>query len=342
MNEKKKRVMYIDLLRIYASFMVIVNHAMGTFFEEWAPCGTWFAVISVFFMTKPMVIIFIMIAGYNLLNRVDDYSKNGKRIVKILQSLVGISIFHYLAERMGMEGFGFKDFFQRLLRGEIDFSLWFMYLYLGILMMLPFLQKFVKGMGKKDLQIFFAISIGYFSVYPVITAFFPIFTIADTMELSLFGFWIGVLLMGYYFANYAKYTRKGAILTALTLISCIILNVIFAYQAYYQDTLYDYMYNDKRTLCFVLIQGICTFYLAGFIDFKGKAREIIFEIGKDTFGIYLVHMFFVRRLEWLYIKVTSVSHILIGMLAYDVAVFVCSLVTARLFRKVMSQIRSKK
>jgi len=92
---KNNRIVYIELLRIVASFMVIVNHTISNLFLEWELSGTWFLSIVYFYLSKPAVPLFLMITGYNLLHRKDSYGKYGKRIGGILLVLVVVSTFYY-------------------------------------------------------------------------------------------------------------------------------------------------------------------------------------------------------------------------------------------------------
>lgn len=330
---QKERVVYIDILRIFACFMVIVNHTTIQFFQEWRPGITWFAVLAYFFLSKPAVPIFIMITGYTLLQRQNSYREILKRCVRMFRILLAVSVFFYVVERNQDAGFGIMDFCQRFLRGEIEFAFWYMYLYFGILLMTPFLQKFVKELEKKDLLVFFGISMSYFSIYPIVKRYVPAFTLSENFELPLFGSYICMLLIGYYFAVYVKRSKKGAVLAVTGLIASIISNVMLTYMEYHRNDGIDYLYFDNRTTCFVMLEAICIFYLAGFIK-QQRNMGWISKLGKSTFEIYLVHMFFVRRLEWVYIAVTRVSHILIGLIVYEIAVFVCSFAVVYLLGKI--------
>lgn len=337
---QRERIIYIDILRIFACFMVIVNHTTIQFLEEWGPGTTWFLVMIYFFLSKPAVPIFIMITGYTLLQRQESYRSILKRGVKMFGILLAVSVFFYVAERNQEAGFGIADFCGRFLRGEINFALWYMYLYFAILLMLPFLQKFVRGLEKKDFLVFFGISMAYFSVYPIVIKYIPALTISTDFQLPLFGSYICMLLLGYYFAVYMKRSKKGAVLAVIGLITSVLANVVLTYIDYQATNGTDYKYFDSRTTCFVMAEAICIFYLAGFIK-QQKHIKWVSTLGKSTFGIYLIHMFFVKELEWLYIRVTGVSHILIGLLVYEIAVFLCSFAVVYAWEKGKRLVRRK-
>ncbi|HCW0182064.1 TPA: acyltransferase family protein, partial [Citrobacter freundii] len=78
-----QRVIYIDLLKILAVFLVIVNHTNSSVFVSLQPSITWFSSLVYFFVSKVAVPVFIMATGVLMLGNVSSYSKSYLRIKRI-------------------------------------------------------------------------------------------------------------------------------------------------------------------------------------------------------------------------------------------------------------------
>ena len=93
--EGKRKIEYLELLRIIASFFVIVNHTASGEFLAMQPAGRkWFFLVTYFFMSKTAVPVFLMISGVLLLRHVDEYRKNGARIIRIVLDIIIFSFIY--------------------------------------------------------------------------------------------------------------------------------------------------------------------------------------------------------------------------------------------------------
>lgn len=76
METVKSRETFLDLLRIIACFLVIVNHTNSVIFLGSSPDSLdWYVSLTYFFISKIAVPIFFMISGYLLLKKEDNYKK---------------------------------------------------------------------------------------------------------------------------------------------------------------------------------------------------------------------------------------------------------------------------
>lgn len=96
-----------------------------------------------------------MITGANLLGKVDSYRKHTKRILRIL--LVGIlfSFVYYLRYvYVSQESVHFVEFLKLIYHNNITNAYWYLYMYLGILIMMPLLQRMSVYMKKMIICIY--------------------------------------------------------------------------------------------------------------------------------------------------------------------------------------------
>ena len=78
------KIMYIDILRIIACFMVIVNHSVGLCLNHKTFLSSTFYCLS-FSICKIGVPIFLMITGALILDKDYSYPKVFKCIIRVLQ-----------------------------------------------------------------------------------------------------------------------------------------------------------------------------------------------------------------------------------------------------------------
>ena len=150
----KNKKIYLEFIRIVACFFVIVNHTVSYVFWDYVPGGkTWCVSVFSFFLCKFSVPVFLMISGIVLLGKEDSYGKLFKRIKKIVIIIIMSSMLYYINECIRLHTkFGFLTFVQRMIERPFSNCLWYLYMYLGILLILPVLQKMTKHMTKRDYE----------------------------------------------------------------------------------------------------------------------------------------------------------------------------------------------
>lgn len=334
----KEKTVFIELLRIIACFFVIVNHTNSMIFLETAPPALWFVSLFYFFVSKPAVPIFVMIAGYVMLDRQDSYRKTFQRFFRILSCLLVFSGMYYISERLSgnVESFGFKDFMVRIVEKPITNAYWWMYLYMGILLMLPFLQKLAAHMEKKDFHVFFLISGGFFSVLPIILHYMQELTLTTWFRLPLFNSYICMLFLGYYIKRYGVVSKKWRRISVGMFFFMCVLNVVFTYGEYKKvpEDWTVYLFFDEREFFPILLASVCLFYIVFTLPLKGRITGWIRAMGSLTFGIYLVADFFIVKLAGIYRSlVTAGMYPMAAMLFYELAVFAASAFAAFLLKK---------
>lgn len=220
----RSRKCFLDLLRIVACFFVIVNHTNSRVFLDSTPKSLiWFASVTYFFVSKIAVPIFFMISGYLLLGKMDSWQKAFSRILRIAIVLVGCSFVYAVFRACYIER---DPSFAGIMKDALNFyrkspsnALWYLYTYMGILLMLPLLQKLALAMTRKDYHVFFVISCLFFSVLPILSHYFPRIKIYNRFQLPLYETYICMLLLGQYFARFEIKKRRRAFLQPVRFLS---------------------------------------------------------------------------------------------------------------------------
>jgi len=339
MEIKNSRECFLDLLRIIACFLVIVNHTNSVIFLGTTPQNlTWFVSLAYFFVSKIAVPVFFMISGYLLLNKKDDLKKSLQRFSRIAVVLIVWGFIYAIYKSCYVNSDpSFLNIIQMALstfRKSPTNALWYLYTYLGILLMLPFLQKMTSLMTKRDYHIFFIISITCYSVLPILTHYFPNFRLSSDFQLPLFGGYICMLLIGQYFSRFEiKKTKLRFFVSCLLFAIMVVFNVVATYFEYTKSDS-KYLFFDNRTFFPILLQSVCVFYMASFVRFSKNFGKIISYIGSCTFGIYLISDMSIGFLKPFYLKAATYIHPIFAVVIFEIIVFAVGFVVVTLLKKI--------
>lgn len=149
----KPRYEYLDILRVIASFLVCYNHAYGyhLFLDQEAD-GSLLSWINVLLssLVAANIPLFFMISGALLLNKRESYSVLfRKRIFRILVLIIAASAVTYLM--IPPECPSIQHFLSQLFSGTVNGSHWYLFAYLSLLLLLPFLRPAAQTISGQDL-----------------------------------------------------------------------------------------------------------------------------------------------------------------------------------------------
>lgn len=145
----RKRTSYFDALKILAIVLVVFNHLPGyTLYQVSSGLITWPYMI-VTMITRINVPLFLMVSGALLLNKDESLGKVFKhRVVRIVGVILLFGALIYcLRGRVS-----FRELVVGLLGGGIEGSYWFLYAYLGMLLLLPFLRSIACRIGRVEFR----------------------------------------------------------------------------------------------------------------------------------------------------------------------------------------------
>jgi len=324
--DAKPRYGFIDVLRVLACFLVIVNHTDSWIFTVTVPtpCPTWYVSLTYFFISKIAVPIFVMISGYTMLDKIDSYKKVGQRVIRMVIALYLFSLLYYLGQyQVGARAFiTVKDFVFSVFQYSLTSAYWYMYMYIGLLVMLPFLQKMVANLSKKDVQIFICLCLLITGVWPMVEHLFPILTYSKLVDFAIFDSFVGILMIGYYMKKYVTPSKKKLIASVITFVVCLTFNVLMTRREYDLMGGHDYLFYDDRVYLPIVLCSASVFYMAMHLKVDGLFAKIAKIVGGCSFGIYLLADFFIGRLQWVWevLRAKGVPEIP-AIIAYEFLIF---------------------
>lgn len=337
--KQKTRLCRIDLLRIIACFCVIVNHTNSDLFSSWTPAyWGWYPSLAYFFFSKIAVPLFMMITGYLLLGKLDSWKKTWERVFRVAVVLLGCGVVYGFYYGITEEpAFSIQYLIWKVInvyRELPSYSLWYLYTYIGVLVMMPYLQKMASRMERLDYHILFCMAGVFLGIFPILEHYVPGITYNYNFDLPLFGGYLCVLFIGQYFARFKPQKTKGGIFGAsAALIGTLVFLVIATCYEFTITGGEDYLYYDQRTSFPVIMECVSVFYLASCIELPDKVAGIVSEIGKCTFGIYLLSDLVTGLLKPGYGVLRAAIHPLVAMVVFETAIFLCGLLITVLLRK---------
>lgn len=286
---------WLELVRIFAAAGVIFNHTDG-FYEYYSHTGnpvTFVYSLLGSLLCRMAVPLFLMVSGSLLLQKEESISAiYKKRISRIAIVLLSFSAFYYMMQtvRGKRSIFSPVDFVKNLLAGNIQESLWFLYLYLGILILLPILRKLAVGLTEKEFLYFIGIQCIFCVGLPV---FCRITDWSVRSELYCFNSYMFYFLSGHYWENVRKRTdgcfRRDCTTAALLGAAAVGLNFMLIVENAHRTRTFDPSLLDLM----IPVTAQSTFVLLcrwgeGHLQEKKRASHLIVLVGGCTFGIYLL------------------------------------------------------
>lgn len=304
------RILFPDILRIIAVFAVMMLHVCSTGILEITVLSFEWHIINFYeSLTRWSVPIFVMVSGMFFLNpqRKITLSKlYCKNILRIFIALVSWGIFFrtlLVVEKLYSGKMVSNEFIWELLKeyssllfGPAWYHLWFLYMIIGLYMLVPILRIFTKNATRKHYQYLFFLYVSFGSILPLIKDFLLLigFPLKINFEIKeLLGFTC-YFIMGYFFSefNVSKQIKRWVyILAFISVVFQIVGTCCISYKIGAANT---FFYANTRPN--VVIQAIAIFLFVKDnslkIYFSEKIKTKIIILSKYSFGMYLVHVLF--------------------------------------------------
>lgn len=330
----KKEIIYLDILKIFACFMVIINHTNGFILENNTFSNTTFYCIM-FSICKIAVPLFLMITGVLILDKDYSYKKILKCIFRVFVPTFSLSLIFYIKD-VGINNINIFNFLKTILNNPYILSYWYIYALIGIYIVLPFIQKMVKNFTDKDFIAFISI----FLIIPTFINFLKTylkFSVNYNLQLSFFPIIISIVICGNYISK-TKLSKKILISSIFTFIVSYITMFLSMYIPYLTKGKISYILDSWNSFP-VILMSISLFYIFRYLfenkKYSKKSINIITMIASTTFGIYLIHTAFNFKLYKLNIMQNLFnSNGIIAIIILDFLVFIVCMIIVYVLKKI--------
>lgn len=331
-----QRKTYIEFLRIIAAFLVIVNHTNSRIFQSVPLSKTWMISITAFFASKIAVPVFLMIMGALLLQRQDSPRRALSRAARIALVTLLFSVPYYIYQhRADLGGMGVADFFKTLYTWNITNAFWYLYMYLGLLCLLPLLQRMAAAFSKRDLELLLLLSLVVPGALPLSRIFLGV-EASVHFTAALFSPYIGMVFAGLYIERYVPADRKSFFIS-LSLLAGLIAFQVHATRGFFIANPRSYLKLDDRTLITITAGAACAFVAARSLfaafNLPEGFRRAVHGLGGLTFGVYLLSDLIRVLSVPLCDAMAARMHDLAAMLIWEIFIFaLAAAITAALKR----------
>ncbi len=198
----KKRIFYLDLLRVWAILSVVLLHCImpiltrGDLYSR----TSWYISLVLNEICRAGVPLFLMISGALLLGdarsaEIGTFYK--KRLPRLLVPLFVWHTLYYILHAVFRDGgWGVRSYFSSLFGSGSAYHMWFVYALLGIYLITPFLKRITDGCTIGQLALLLAIVSFPGAIRPLwnMTADASVYLFDPLMEPYLAYFLLGYLL----------------------------------------------------------------------------------------------------------------------------------------------------
>lgn len=333
-----ERIAFIELLRVMACFLVIVNHTAATGFLYNHPSPTWFCSVVWFFLSKAAVPVFLMITGAMLLKKADTPRKAFRRFYRVfVVFFVGSAGYFIYYERLSGEPASLSGFLQKFFSGgQATNAYWYFYLYLALLCSMPLLQKMASALGKKEVLWLLVLSLGLVGGMQLYNAVTP-WRLGVLSADGLLSPYIGMLFAGYYLEAYTAPGRRGFFAAGGVLVLLLAAQTAGTWQLYHTEP-EKILAFDLRTSPLVVGSAICLWimvrYLFAAVSLPAWLHKAICWLGSLTFTVYLVSDLIIQQTQPLFELLRAGLPLFAALVVWEVLVFALCAAIAALLRAV--------
>jgi surface polysaccharide O-acyltransferase-like enzyme len=315
-KEKNKRIALVDYLRAFAIIAVVVLHLPTVDFSLSASTPAYLFELAVKTAAESVAIpFFILLSGLSLAINYSDFSINRfylKRAKTIVGPYLFFSVFYLIYRYCNNDDLTLLAIISSIFNGSSFYHLWFMILIPQYYLLYPVIIKIYKSITKKRwhwlvLSIcllsqivwwIFVLNISAEAYYPEIKLMYSMVFMSN----------IFYFLLGIYIGNNFSYLKKRISSTKVLVSALVVFTGLVLVLTYYHLSIMTgsggEILSSQHTFDWILgpaivISGwVIINRLALMIEGKNPAGLKWFElIGKYSFGIYLIHPFFIQVIK---------------------------------------------
>ena len=308
-----KRYFGIDLIRVVACFLVMQTHAGEIYYIEdngdliRNEKNIWPGIFNS--LARVCVPLFVMISGYLLLPMKTDYSTFlKKRFTRVSFPFIAFCIFYdiYYYIRGVID---IKTMLINIPKIFINYGselghLWFMYMIMGVYLLIPIFSPWIKSAKKEHFYFYFVIwLISSFSCY--IHLAFPqiwgeVYWNNNTVVQGFIGDF-GYAVLGAFIKLHLKEKNLYILGIILYLIGSGFTMFGFLYKREEATTCEEIEVTWKFDSINVVIATFGVFLLLRKVECKNeKVVKIFNDIALKSYGMYLIHIFFLQFFKYLF------------------------------------------
>lgn len=338
----KGTILWVDLIRVVAIFLVVVIHVSGQLTNVWGkiPNDQWIIADIYGGIARISVPLFFMISGYLLLPRSESLSVfYTKRMTKLLIPLVVWSLI-YLGWYCGNHPNTCTPslVWDLLLVQGTYYHLWFLYSLISIYLILPVLRLMIKPDTDKRILWYL---IGLWLIFqPGLSIAHKFWNFSIKINAPLATGFVCYFVLGYLLGEITL-LRARIILTAVIWVICSLITIIGTYLFTRNSGQFEGFFYDFVSINVILASGAAFLLLRSISESRPftspNLHAILRTLATSTFGIYLIHILVIEVLSgWIpFLHLNSfIGNAIWSVLLVSMVVFILSFLSVRILQKI--------
>ncbi len=364
LQTKRTYIPWIDFLRIFACFLVVLCHSCDAFVASFDNSFSFHTAVFIGSLVRPCVPLFAMMSGILLFPiKTDLATFYKKRIGRIIIPLlfwsialpIAFALYAYFIQKspnglISIEKYTVEGTMTKIITSIFNFNydttpLWYIYMLIGIYLIIPIFGSWLDRASKKDIQIFLGFWIvtlvlayikmaapllGYNGNYGN-TGIWGVCTWNEFGTFYYFSGFIGYIVLAYYLVKFPlnwSWNKTLSIAVPLFLIGFVItFSGFLITQKYFPAN-----YANLEIVWYFCSINVAMMTFSVFIIFQRlKVREskALKDWSLATFGIFLSHFIIVQGISDLFFKIpylpAGLKIILIAVISFVLSYLVTKL-----------------
>lgn len=345
-QERKPRVLWLEVLRIAAAFLVIVNHTNSRIFQGCEPGQlTWHLSVLWYYLSKSAVPLYVMISGAVLLPRQDGLRKTALRVGRVLAALVCASYAYFLYDAWVNWGLWPRALRLDILLGQIvgmqiTDGFWYLYFYLALLITMPLWQWLRRRLNGRQRLMLMACCFALGAALPLAGHYIPWLSVPERIMACIPLSYVGLLFAGDHVRSTRLSRHTLPIAAALTGFGLVVAWLLTWLEFGRVAPGAKYWFMDHRMIPAlpVLCEAVGLMLLArcaGEREVGSRTGKVIAGLGGCAFGIYLLQDLLIAESEKLLFEpLLAVLPPMAAVLVWEAAVFAAALLLVWLVRRI--------
>ncbi len=339
---KEKRLDF-EVLRLIAIFGVVFNHSQERGFELYmvqnvSPVN-YCASLLLGILCKISVPLFFMVSGGLLLHREEPLSAVlKKRASRILIALILFSGILYLFWiRWGYVDPSPLDFIKRFWSEGISAPYWYLYAYLGAMLMLPLLRPLARNMSDTTFQYMISLYVILFGVAAAVGILTDWGQFNESLTKMLLVPELFYFLLGYYLVHrysWDKMDGKHLLILWVLASASVIIMFILADVSIRRGGMSGIGYHNGWMLFPVLAVYATVRMLFATQKTPGRLSRVLVSLGGCVFGTYLMEGMLRHALGPVYQALEPRIHVLPACIVWVVLVVFCGLAITWVLKRI--------
>ena len=286
---EKQRKSNFEMLRILAMIFIILSHYTlhGGLLKIDSYTPNKYIGSLCYLSGKIGVNLFVLITGYFLINSKFKVKKVLKLILQVFSYTIPLFLVYVLVKNEITKQI-IKYTFLPITYG----AYWFITIYIGLYILSPFINKFIKSISQKNLQVLFIILFILFTIIPTITS---TTNFMGNLQWFIFMYMIGAYIQLYGINKIKKSTLKWWVIGLYAVHAIIVCGITYISQNNAKQFSRIYQVIEMNYLIPFLIS---VFMFLFFENLNVPNNKFINLLGKTSFGVYLFHDSYFREAFW--------------------------------------------